>query len=88
MCAGPHRTNLSVIPIIPIFKEPIMFPTTIHADFALQSQRDRMDSVRITRRSRGERRERRAALLAAIVRPFRATASSTPALDAERPATV
>ena len=84
----PGRTNLSVIPIIPIFKEPIMFPTTIHTDFALQSQYDRMANVRFSRMGRYERRERRAALLAAVTHLFRHTAPSTPALDAERPATV
>ena len=63
-------------------------PTTLHTDFALQSQYDRMARVPFSRMGRYERRERRAALVAAITRLFRATAPSTPALDAERPATV
>ena len=63
-------------------------PTTLHTDFARQAQDDRAGSMRISRLSRYERRERFAALVAAIARPFRATAPSAPALDAERPATV
>ena len=89
MCGGPGRTNLWVIPIFPIFKEPIMFPpTTIHTDFGVESQYDRIAiRPRLTAGPR-ERRERFAALLAAITHLFRSRAPSTPALDAERPAPV
>jgi hypothetical protein len=76
-------------PDLPDPKEPIMFqPSTLHTDFALQSQHDRMADVRFTRMGRYERRERRAALLAAVAHLFRRTAPATSALDAERPATV
>jgi hypothetical protein len=73
----------------PDLKEPIMFqPSTLHTGFARQAQDDRAGSIRVSRLSRYERRERFAALVAAIARPFRSTAQSVPALDAERPATV